>query len=411
MCVREEKVEKRREEKRREETLTRPNKEKRAKRDFLQFHFRCATAMSQEDVIITKEITKKDQQRPSSPTSIFKKEKTVNKKEGSLNESILGGEYSALYPKDGSKKGIVSVTTTDLDNLEEGQMLAGNCLNSWLTRTVTEASENAAGKFSGDRVLLLDTQFFTKFITVGYDGVSKWTKKVHNIFIDKDFILIPIHGDDHWSLAIVTHPKIAAKEGNNKILSEDEKSMFSCILHMDSIGSNSPHGRLKVHEKLTEWLQFEYNRVVSENGSDLVTDGASVINEKTLSWLSPNLPLQAPHSNDCGVFVLLYAERFIKYFPAKFTKKDYEAFGKAWFPGNEAAAQKRVSLSLIILQALAKEAPEGNTVISSSFAHAISKKNEQLISLNKRLERKISLAKDESKGEAEDEEITVITLE
>jgi len=94
------------------------------------------------------------------------------------------------------------------------------------------------------------------------------------------------------------------------------------------------------------------------------------------------------------------------------SKKDYNVFGEEWFPGNEAATQKRVHLSLVILQALAEKASEdGDAEVSSLFTAAIVEKSTRLKSLDEELEQMRHLAQAKAKDEAEDEKNTVIIIE
>ena len=87
-------------------------------------------------------------------------------------------------------------------------------------------------------------------------------------------------------------------------------------------------------------------------------------------------------------------------------------FGEEWFPGNEAATQKRVHLSLVILQALAEKASEdGDAEVSSLFTAAIVEKSTRLKSLDEELEQMRHLAQAKAKDEAEDEKNTVIIIE
>jgi len=281
--------------------------------------------MSQEDVIITKEITRKDQQRPSSPISILKNEKTGNKKEGSLNESIFGSGYTATYPK-GGVRGAEAITTTDLDYLDptaEGneRWLKDNAINYHARRFVGESFGISEPETTRERTQVLNSQFFTR-LTDGprhYENVRNWMKEI-NIFKDKDFILIPIHGKDHWSLAIVTYPGSAVKKGRT---SEN----LPCIIHLDSMGRNSAHTSLNVSENLMRWLQREYNRVESERTGNVVEDGATLINDNTMRSLNPSVPLQN-NGLDCGVFVLLYIHKFIQNLPEKFTLADYNSLNR-----------------------------------------------------------------------------------
>lgn len=329
--------------------------------------------MSQEDVIFVKEINKMEQQRPSSPTSTLKNEKAVNDKNVSINGRRFGGSYSATYPIDG-RRGAEEITTSDLDYFDhtakgDERKLKDNAINYHARRFVGESFSGSPPETTRERIQVLSSFFFSKLKAPGYyENVKTWIKRI-NIFTGKDFILIPIHGNDHWSLAIVTYPGSAVGEGGTEKL--------PCIIHLDSMGSNSPHTNLKVSETLMYWLQCEYNRVESERTGKVVQDGANHINNETMHSLNPKVPLQK-NKYDCGVFVLLYIHKFVQNLPEKFTLVDYNSlnpnlsggkdsnsltntwmqnncpqmFRETWFPAQEYADHMRIYLRLVQLRDL-----------------------------------------------------------
>jgi len=329
--------------------------------------------VSQEDVIFVKEITKMEQQRPSSPTSTLKNEKAVNDKNVSINGRRFGGSYSATYPRDG-RRGAVVITTSDLDYFDhtakdDERKLKDNAINFHARRFVGESFSGSPPETTRERIQVLSSFFFSKLKAPGfYENVKTWLKGI-NIFTGKDFILIPIHGNDHWSLAIVTYPGSAVREGGREKL--------PCIIHLDSMGSDSPHTNLKVSETLMYWLQCEYNRVESERTGKIVQDRANHINNETMYSLNPKVPLQK-NKYDCGVFVLLYIHKFVQNLPEKFTLDDYNSlnpnlsggkdsnsltntwmqnncpqmFRETWFPAQEYANHMRIYLRLVQLRDL-----------------------------------------------------------
>lgn len=62
-------------------------------------------------------------------------------------------------------------------------------------------------------------------IAYGFTRVKRWTKKV-DIF-SKEFLLIPICENNHWTLAIICHPKKAQEQMQNAPLKEQEESKKS----------------------------------------------------------------------------------------------------------------------------------------------------------------------------------------
>ena len=114
---------------------------------------------------------------------------------------------------------------------------------------------------------------------VAWSGVKSWTKRI-DIF-DRDYLLVPINDDLHWSLAVVCHanllvararaepvPEPAPATNSATIVlidSDDEEpetgppagpeDRFPCILFMDSL---SMHAQAQVAEVLRLYLECEY---------------------------------------------------------------------------------------------------------------------------------------------------------
>jgi hypothetical protein len=253
--------------------------------------------------------------------------RTTRQNAGSLGSSVARfGKYTAEYPNDGSK-GAAVITTKDLDCLEPGEMLNDQTIDFYMKKISEEEFSSPEDK---ERCLVMNSYFYQKLTQKSngtsnmaerkdqaYERVKNWTKSI-NIF-EKDFILIPIHGLMHWSLAIISYPGLAVREGRN----------LSCIIHLDSLGSGSAHTHSTISKNLTQWLQREYNRVESERTGNVVEDGAALINGKTMLSLNPSVPLQT-NGCDCGVFTLLYAQKFIQNLPKELTKADSDSliYGK-----------------------------------------------------------------------------------
>ncbi|CAJ0908003.1 21010_t:CDS:2 [Entrophospora sp. SA101] len=84
-----------------------------------------------------------------------------------------------------------------LDNIER-LVKSGITVINFYGKLVVERSTNNDNLPS---VFVYSTQFMTKYLNSGYQGVSKWTKKV-DIF-SKDLLFVPIHNGAHWSLCLV----------------------------------------------------------------------------------------------------------------------------------------------------------------------------------------------------------------
>ncbi|XP_008787948.2 ubiquitin-like-specific protease 1D isoform X2 [Phoenix dactylifera] len=156
--------------------------------------------------------------------------------------------------------------------------------------------------------------------------LRRWWKGV-NIF-QKAYIFLPIHGDWHWSLVIISIP---AKE--------DESGPI--ILHLDSLGIHSSNS---VFDVVGRYLKEEWNYI---NQNAYPPDVP--ISERIWKYLPRriekkkiNVP-QQKNEYDCGLFVLYFMERFIEEAPERLRKKDLAMFGRKWFqPEDASGLRKRI---------------------------------------------------------------------
>ncbi|KAI4339338.1 hypothetical protein MLD38_024291 [Melastoma candidum] len=171
-----------------------------------------------------------------------------------------------------------------------------------------------------------DTSFF-KF--------RRWWKGV-NIF-QKAYIFIPIHEEQHWSLAIICFPDREDRSG-------------PIVLHLDSL---QLHRSKLVFHNIKSFLVEEWNHVKLEvDLSELpFSHGTwrvlpSKIEEKAISVPQQN------NEYDCGLFVLYFLERFMEEAPDRL-KKDLSMFGKQWFRPEE-ASDLRVKIKRLLMEELEK---------------------------------------------------------
>ena len=260
---------------------------------------------------------------------IQQRRRTTRQNAGSLHSGVAKfGKYNAKYPNNGSK-GAALITTNDLDCLEPGEMLNDQAINFYMKKIAEEEFPSPEDK---ERCLVMNSYFYSKLTQKShgvsnvaerkdqaYERVKKWTKSL-NIF-EKDFIFIPIHAHFHWSLAIISYPGLACSSVEGKI----EEGNIPSIIHLDSMGKNSMHTIGSIRKNLTQWLQREYNRVQTEFYAEgIVEDGVTQLNERLLYQFSPSVPEQT-NGCDCGVFTLLYAQKFIQNLPKEFTFADFSS--------------------------------------------------------------------------------------
>ncbi|XP_062005554.1 ubiquitin-like-specific protease 1D [Rosa rugosa] len=151
-----------------------------------------------------------------------------------------------------------------------------------------------------------------------FDKLRRWWKVVH--LLQKAYILIPVNDMFHWSLVIICIP--------------DKEESQPIVLHLDSLGL---HCSRSIFQNITSFLKEECCYLDHEGGlSDLPISGywkylCDHIEEKVLE-----VPQQKNHY-DCGLFVLLFMERFIEEAPERLQKKDLAVFGRHWFKPEEAS--------------------------------------------------------------------------
>jgi Ulp1 family protease len=79
-------------------------------------------------------------------------------------------------------------------------------------------------------VFFLPSFFYTQLANEGLASVANWTikqnKKIQVAVFEKKFVFIPIHGNSHWSLAVIINPGLIAKSYRLKdgLLDDNEKA-------------------------------------------------------------------------------------------------------------------------------------------------------------------------------------------
>lgn len=120
--------------------------------------------------------------------------------------------------------------------------------------------------------------------------------------LDKEYLLLPIVAEGHWSLAIFCHP------GGSK----DENGSKRCLLHLDS--SPGIHVSESVFSILRRFLKAVWEHWKGADEQFAVED----IAECTVP-----VPPQ-PNTYDCGPFVLHSLETFVKQAPEVFTMAELQ---------------------------------------------------------------------------------------
>ncbi|XP_017697023.3 ubiquitin-like-specific protease 1D [Phoenix dactylifera] len=161
--------------------------------------------------------------------------------------------------------------------------------------------------------------------------LRRWWKGV-NIF-QKAYIFLPIHGDWHWSLVIISIP---AKE--------DESGPI--ILHLDSLGIHSSYSVFDVIER---YLKAEWDYIYQNAPYPDVPISERIWKHlpRTIEKKKIDVP-QQNNEYDCGLFVLYFMERFIEEAPERLRKKDLAMFGSKWFQPEDASGLRKRIRNLLL---------------------------------------------------------------
>jgi Ulp1 family protease len=178
------------------------------------------------------------------------------------------------------------------------------------------------------RIHIFSSLFYKKLIEKpdkydSYQLVKRWTKNV-DIF-EKDFLIIPINEDIHWSLVIIVRPGLLMNSSAiiypqqaktvfdldpPTVISPENKqeeavvddTNFSCILFLDSLRM---HDQTTISSQLRYYLTFEWvdKKKVLADGEKLPD---SIIDPRSYIELLPFNNVKSFPSVDCGSSVRIH---------------------------------------------------------------------------------------------------------
>ncbi|KAI3502409.1 hypothetical protein L1887_30461 [Cichorium endivia] len=217
--------------------------------------------------------------------------------------------------------GSVEVNYADMSCLAPEACLSSTIMNFYIRylQQPISASETETCHYH-----FFNTYFYNKLEKLSYKEDSflkfrKWWKGV-NIF-EKAYILLPIHENAHWSLVIICFPT-------------NEEELGPILLHLDSLGL---HNSKSLFENIKRFLKEEWSYLRKSEPLDVpIPDEIWENLDSKMDHKRVTVPQQM-NDYDCGLFVLLYMERFIKEAPKRLKKKHLSMFGKQWFQPEEAS--------------------------------------------------------------------------
>ncbi|XP_032573885.1 sentrin-specific protease 2 [Drosophila sechellia] len=182
----------------------------------------------------------------------------------------------------------LDIRGSDIKILTDGAWLNDIIINFYMN-LLTERSEKRSGQVPS--VYAMSTFFVPRLLQSGFDGVKRWTRTVD--LFSKDIILVPVHYNGvHWCLVIIDLPA-------------------KTMLYYNSRGRGNP----KLMRALVNYLQME-----STDKRGLLLDTSDFRIED-----AQNVPQQG-NTNDCGVFVCMFAEYRTRDAPITFCQKDMKYF-------------------------------------------------------------------------------------
>ncbi|EPE34126.1 Cysteine proteinase [Glarea lozoyensis ATCC 20868] len=242
--------------------------------------------------------------------------------------SQLNPEWSKQWKDNifyqGRHKARATVQKDDVERLDEGIFLNDNLIEFYL-RWLENSLEQKSPQLS-KRVYLHNTFFFKRLTQNGrgreidYNAVERWTNKVD--LLSYDYIIVPIHENSHWYLAIICNASNLLAEKEIEILDSQESveelgsddinglssnalsnstmklsAVKTRILTLDSMGGRHSPTCTKLRDYLVE-------EIAAKKGIRISAPGALGLTVK-------NLPRQR-NDYDCGIFLLNYVEEFLK---------------------------------------------------------------------------------------------------
>ncbi|XXQ35773.1 Ubiquitin-like protease family profile domain-containing protein [Plasmodiophora brassicae] len=172
-----------------------------------------------------------------------------------------------------------------------------------------------------------------------YQAVRKWSRHVD--LFDKDYLVMPVCENVHWTCVIACHPGRAGDDvDDDPAAATTTQRRLPCLLLFDSLGSH--HGpklfRMLRNFLAAAWKDAQASQDVAEVRSFTTT---------TMPGVVVQVPQQA-NDCDCGLFLLEYVERFLER-PFEDLSRPAVANHRDWFDAAAVGDNKRDELRALLL--------------------------------------------------------------
>ncbi|KAL5647422.1 hypothetical protein ACJX0J_041777, partial [Zea mays] len=208
------------------------------------------------------------------------------------------GIHDSYYPLRDDPKA-KELSSSDIKCLNPRVSLSSSVINYYIEYIIRT---KLCGNDYRDKFYIFNTFFYTKLEKDNYSKLRRWWKDT-NIF-HKAYLILPIYGNDHWSLIIICLP---SKECNYGPI----------ILHLDSL---ELHISSNIFDTVGRFLEKECD-YLRKNPPPNISISEAIWEDlpKNIQKEKVHVPQQT-NDYDCGIFMLYYIEQFIRDAPERFTR-------------------------------------------------------------------------------------------
>ncbi|KAK4538347.1 hypothetical protein CDCA_CDCA17G4372 [Cyanidium caldarium] len=166
---------------------------------------------------------------------------------------------------------------------------------------------------------------------------ERWFLSRRVDLFERRLVFIPVHHEFHWSLAVLCN--LDRFEAMRAPDDAEPTSPHPCILYLDSMRSGSPGGMTKaLRAFLDSYYQLRRERrgEAEAEAEDAETPPPhKVFDMDSLPLVKPKVPIQQ-NGMDCGVYMLMFAERLAADPPICFDKEALSARTAEMFSPSDA---------------------------------------------------------------------------
>ncbi|KAL3613185.1 hypothetical protein CASFOL_042971 [Castilleja foliolosa] len=219
-----------------------------------------------------------------------------------VNEEFSYCAWNALTSED-------AISPRDRSKLSPGSCLNSNLMNAYIRYLQQKPPTNVAIS----DYHLFNTFFYPNLEKALSPKVIAAEKMVmlkrwwDNDTFKKEYIVIPIFYNNHWSMVIVC-------------MRNDTDGPKPVILHMDSL--EGTHNANRVHRIIKRFIEREVNC------------------DSSIETVKVQVP-QQKNEYDCGLYALLFIEHFMGQAPKRMETEYTTMFGKDWFSETDADELRR----------------------------------------------------------------------